>query len=241
MRNEDASTNAQKQADAQAASIREMVAALLVDYDRLEELREQRQPWVAGWNMAGYMPEMEPDTFADQEDAREFLADELESRAEEEQENGNHGLAEELQDVADDIRADRSSAVVVAGFEYWIKPAEYDGLEPDEYEEWKELKEAAGDCDDYEDAERRIHEDALSVEIRSGWHSLGEEMEPEEFRILLCTGGPHVEMIGELCGGEPVRAWLVYQDWFTGKQERINHPGDQDAFLKYASCFYFGE
>jgi hypothetical protein len=53
--------------------------------------------------------------------------------------------------------------------------------------EAKELREAAGECTSREDAETRIQEDALSVEVRSDWHNPGEYMDncsPAEFCIL---------------------------------------------------------
>ena len=39
-------------------------------------------------------------------------------------------------------------------------------------EELKELEEAAGECESRDDAETRIQEDALSVEVRSAWEDL---------------------------------------------------------------------
>lgn len=113
-------------------------------------------------------------------------------------------------------------------------------------EELAELIEAAGDCADREEAEQRIHEDALSVEVRSDWHALGSECihgtdnEPAEFRILLCTGGPHVEIRGELQDGEPTRAWLAYCGWGETMQD-LCAPGAEDVLLSYAGAFYFGD
>lgn len=109
-------------------------------------------------------------------------------------------------------------------------------------EELADLEAATRDCESREDAEQRIHEDALSVEIRSDWHTPGDDSEPTDFQILLCTGGPAVRIMGELDRyGEPCRAWLEYQDWGTPWTERISQPGDQDALLTYARCFYFGQ
>lgn len=101
------------------------------------------------------------------------------------------------------------------------------------------------DCEDWEDAEQRIIEDALSVEVRSGW-TLPQAMHnaenwAEEFRIVLCTGGPHVQIRGELENGWPSRAWLEYQDWGIPMTARVNDEGDEEALLAYARCFYFGE
>ena len=94
--------------------------------------------------------------------------------------------------------------------------------------------------EDYHDkdaAREAIQEDPLSVEVRSGWVSIGGNMEPEEFQILLCTGGPAVRIMGELDEhGEPSRAWLEYQDWGTPWTHYATR-GAQDALLAYAREF----
>lgn len=173
----DATDNALAQANAQMASVREMVAALEVDYDRLEELRREA------------------------DDHRATVA----------------AYAEKMDDWQ--ANADASEAL----------------------EELAELEGAAGDCESEDDARERITCDALSVEVRSDWHSVGGDSEPTEFRIVLCTGGPHVQIVGELAQGEPSRAWLEYSGWFSGLAERVNQDGDQDALLTYARQFFFGE
>jgi len=156
--------NAKEQAQAQLNSIRAMVAALEVDYDRLEELE-------------------------DEYNARN----------------------------ADAVRD-------------WPNAGELD-----------ELKDTAGECKSYDEAQQRIQEDPLSVQIRSGWYSVGEKPEPVEFEILLCTGGPAVRIRGELGQyNEPDRAWIEYQDWFTPWTEFFADQ-DTDALLTYCQQFYFGE
>ncbi len=104
-----------------------------------------------------------------------------------------------------------------------------------------------------EDAEGQIHEDALSVQVRSGWYSpSGEQADkaPAEYEILLCTGGPACRIIGELSEhGEPESARLEVQDWFQPWTEYrpLVDPaqgGNYDSepiLLEYARCFYFGE
>lgn len=86
-----------------------------------------------------------------------------------------------------------------------------------------------------------IEENALSVEVRSGWVSPGStEMKAEEFNILLCTGGPAVRIRGELDQyGEPDRAWLEMQDWFVPWSQVFDI--EQDTLLDYCRVFYFGE
>lgn len=108
-------------------------------------------------------------------------------------------------------------------------------------EELAELIEAADGCADRDEAEQRIREDALSVEVRTDWyvpHNDGQG--PAEFRIVLCTGGPHAEIRGELQDGEPTRAWLAYCDWGQTMQE-LCAPGAGDVLLAYAGAFYFGD
>lgn len=99
-----------------------------------------------------------------------------------------------------------------------------------------------------EDARRAIDEDALSVEVRSGWHSPGGEATgASEYRILLCTGGPACQITGDLDDyGEPESARLQYQDWFTPwidlpRSELPEGEDVEDVLLAYAQSFYFGE
>jgi hypothetical protein len=101
----------------------------------------------------------------------------------------------------------------------------------------------ARDDDAVDDATRRINEDALSVEVRSGWVSNGGKMEAEEYRILLCTGGPAVQIVGRLSEyNEPETAEIQHQDWFTPwTRLRGVTLAEESSMLTYASQFYFGE
>ena len=162
------------------AAIEEMVDALNVDYERLEELREERQAFL--------------DQLAESESATE---------------RGR---------ISDE-------------FKEWKEAYE---------DELKELDAASNDCEDREDAERRIHEDALSVEVRTGWYSIGKRPDSFEFSILLTTGGPAVRIVGELDDSrEPCRAWLEVQDW--GTPWTRYYDAAQAVLLAYARCFCFGE
>ena len=97
---------------------------------------------------------------------------------------------------------------------------------------------------DEDEARQRIEEDALSVEVRSDWHTPGssdEDRKPAQFCILLCTGGPACRIMGELDENlEPHRAWLEHQDWGT-PWTQYYEPGIQETLLAYARVFYFGE
>jgi len=111
-------------------------------------------------------------------------------------------------------------------------------------DELKELTEAAtyeGELQTDADAVReRIQEGPLSVEVRSGWYSPGGDSAPEEFNILLSTGGPALRIRGELdehC--QPSRAWLEYQDWGTSWTQYFD--AEQATLLTYCQQFYFGE
>jgi hypothetical protein len=158
------------------SSIAELVAALEVDRDRLEELREARDGW--------------------------------------EQETDEEGDP--------------------------TGPATWAEAEPDDAEELEELEEAAGDTADQDEARERIQEDALSVQVRSGWTDPGDDLTAEEFELLLCTGGPAVRIIGDLDQHkQPTRARLQVQDWHKPWTEYMG--ADRDTLLTYAACFNFGE
>lgn len=115
----------------------------------------------------------------------------------------------------------------------------------------KEMVRALHDADEQasdqsrEEAENTIHEDALEVEVRNGWYSPGtddHEQKPEEYKILLCTGGPAVRIVGNLSDyNEPESATIEYQDWGTPWTEYRISSEDEQIVLEYARCFYFGE
>lgn len=179
-------------------NIAEMVAALECDYERLEELRDER----------------------------EALAD-AEKEARENYFAFGFVVAEDVEGEEASDKIDKSLNEAVAALEAW---------DAENAEELKELTEAAGECESEEDARRRIEEDPLSIEWRSGWTTPGHDMEPEEFCILLGTGGPATRIRGELGQhNEPSLAWLEVQDWFKPWTEYV--PADQEVLLKYARVF----
>ncbi len=157
------------------ASIREMVAALQCDYDRMIDLRDERATC--------------PNTDDDGNQVSETW------------EQGNPHDAAEL----------------------------------------AALEAAAGGCTEREDAETIIHEDALSVEVRSDWTSLGEPLKAGEYCLLLSTGGPATRIVGDLDGGQPTSARLEVSDWGTPWTVHPTTHTDDAYLLAYANCFYFGE
>ena len=96
---------------------------------------------------------------------------------------------------------------------------------------------------DAERARERIQEDPLSIEVRSDWHTPGDESATEatEYNILLCMGGPAARIVGELRGGQPYSAKFEYQDWFKPWTEAYTDSADDAVMLEYAQQFYFGE
>ena len=99
------------------------------------------------------------------------------------------------------------------------------------------------DSDDEEisDAAREeIEADPLSIEVRTGWHTPGDQdAKPDEYWILLCTDGPAVRITGDLNSfREPDGAKLQYQDW-SPPWENYQLGTDAEAILlRFAQCFY---
>lgn len=107
-----------------------------------------------------------------------------------------------------------------------------------------EMVKALAEGEEWEgiDAEEAIQEDPLEVSIRADWHSPGEEADMDlEYKILLCTGGPAVRIIGDLDGyKQPHSVKLQYQDWGTGWETLWTDSDEDEAMLTYAQQFYYG-
>jgi len=93
----------------------------------------------------------------------------------------------------------------------------------------------------------------LSVLVRSGWYSpvrqglplCTSEGAPEEFEILLSTGGPACRIIGQLDRGSVAwqsgcRPVMQHQDWFKPWTES-SYDIDTNALLWFCEQFYYGE
>lgn len=91
-----------------------------------------------------------------------------------------------------------------------------------------------------ENASEEIQENPLSVEVRSGWCAPGTTLEPAEYRILLCFGGPAVQITGEFdVHNRPASVRLEYQDWFTPWEEYALTPNEQANLETYVEQFCF--
>lgn len=108
-----------------------------------------------------------------------------------------------------------------------LRDCEDDGLVFEWSDELAELEKQAGEYADQDEARDAIYATPLSVEVRSGWRAVGDDAgEPEEFRIVLCTGGPHVELTGDI--GGTVR--VVFQDW--GESGEYHPDADERSALE---------
>jgi hypothetical protein len=102
------------------------------------------------------------------------------------------------------------------------------------------LTKAHDDVRATEEAQTTIYESVLSVLVRDDWRSPGAPSEggPEEYEILLSTGGPALRIWGKVndsCG--PDTAELQMQDWGI---EWRRYPAPEAVLLDFANCFYFG-
>jgi hypothetical protein len=101
------------------------------------------------------------------------------------------------------------------------------------------------DCPHDVDAAREaITDDVLSVEVRTDWHGVGaiDAGKPTDYKILLCWGGPAVQILGTLDDyNQPDSATLQYQDWFTPWMDYPLTDAEEQAVIAYAQQFYFDE
>jgi len=106
------------------------------------------------------------------------------------------------------------------------------------------------DYDKQDELREQAIEEALSIEFKSGWTSNFENMKPEEFRILLSTGGPACQIVGRLDYENPFDIEIQYQDWGTPWEplqlnstyadKSPNITSDYKALEWFCNCFYLG-
>lgn len=79
-----------------------------------------------------------------------------------------------------------------------------------------------------------ISEQALDIEVRSGWYTQGTEPEPEEYRITLSVGGPNLYLVGDLGRyGEPETAKLLYS-WYSSPEGLPCIESEAEALVWFA-------
>lgn len=236
---------AEEQALAQVASIVAMVAALNVDYDRLEELREasKAQYSISHGTMRpqDVLPALLDALAEHDEDAYAQCLCLIPSHAPED--DGSSWWTEE---APEHIAAlfDSLNDCAPSGLYFGAHPGDGSDygfwMSEEDASELAQLEEEAGDNTSEEEAREAIQEDPLSIEVRSGWGSSKYEFEAEEFRLVLCTGGPHVELLGDLDRGAPSRIRVIYKDWGTSG-EYFPDAEEREALEIYCEQFYFGE
>ena len=127
--------------------------------------------------------------------------------------------------------------------DFWERLEELREMEArtaEEEAELAKLEDAREHCEDEDEARDAILEDALSIDVRSDWHTPGDSGADTEYCILLSTGGPAVRIVGDLNQWkEPVSATLQVQNWGTPWTDY--REAGEDVLLQYANCFYFGE
>jgi hypothetical protein len=153
--------------------------------------------------------------------------------------NENHDAQEQARAQYDTIRATLDALDVNFDRLQELQDMDSEELTPDEREELAALLQDAGEFTSEEEARDALYNLPLSVEYRSGWVSPGAEMLPEEFCILLCTGGPAVRIIGELDDyNNPRRAYLECQDWGTPWTQY--HGASSETLRHFASLIIGG-
>ena len=114
-----------------------------------------------------------------------------------------------------------------------------DALETDEFP----VKLEGETFEDADSLRERVLEAPLSVQVRDGWRSpYGKPNGPEEFMILLTTGGPALRIIGDIdqhCCPESPR--LEWQDWGEPWTELETTNEEDDALRVFAEQFNYGE
>lgn len=95
-----------------------------------------------------------------------------------------------------------------------------------------------------DDAERVIHESALSVLVRDGWREPGGEADgAEEYEITLTSGGPGLRIRGKLNRLDEPDEWprLEWSQYATPWTEYVDAHPHRDAMRKFVLQFHFGE
>lgn len=107
---------------------------------------------------------------------------------------------------------------------------------------------AATEAEDHDKAEElreAMLDGPLSLQVRGGWYQPGDDDKggaPEEFELLLSTGGPALRIVGDLGEwGSPNEPRLQHQDWFKPWTDYATTTEEDEALETYCGFFYFGE
>jgi len=85
------------------------------------------------------------------------------------------------------------------------------------------------------------------VQVRTAWEDPNRfqkpdiDVQPHEYKILLCTGGPAVRIVGYLNEyGRPKNAFVEHQDWNEPWRRVVLSKEEPEAVIEYARHFYYG-
>lgn len=90
-----------------------------------------------------------------------------------------------------------------------------------------------------DERQEAIYDYPLEVAVRSGWYSerSGQSNDPQEYRVLLCVGGPTLWITGELgFDGTALTARLEGRDYGAPLAFQSSDP----ALLEFAKALYSG-
>ncbi len=89
----------------------------------------------------------------------------------------------------------------------------------------------------------RIKEMPLALSVRDAWRPAGQltDEQPDEFEILLATGGPAVRIWGTLSHGCPWKIQLQNQDWGTPWQTVDISDEGNEALWRFSMYFDFAD
>ena len=90
-----------------------------------------------------------------------------------------------------------------------------------------------------EEAEDAIRIFPLEVSVRTGWHHPNNDGESEEYRIILRTSGPEVQLIGYLYRNCPKNVRLEYRDMSSPWEEYLLDKDEEEDCFYYVKQFYF--
>lgn len=135
--------------------------------ERLEELTESKRAYAAGWNMPGYMPDNEPARFETWEEARDYIADELNRAADECSESDRETYASLYKSGAESLSAMDTPkdgfGRTLGQWHWWIEPLhgsdQFDSPEDaEEHAALSKLAEEAESSPDWEHGETLIRD-----------------------------------------------------------------------------------
>ena len=80
----------------------------------------------------------------------------------------------------------------------------------------------------------------VEVQKRHGWLNMDEkpdDTEPREIKFVLAVGGPHIEVVLNLCDGENVYDCMLTAHWAGKRIEKQLSGSDRDAFFWLVNKF----